>query len=324
MPDDMIRADSQSPATGTSASPSQEKHSGIATIFLGPNGIRAGWRILLFICFFQSISYAMGKILSHIPYVVSHFPPIKAGVPAVLTAGLMIYYESRFAFCLLAAVLLMKLIERRSFADYGLPLDQFLGKRFWIGVPFGFALLSLLLGTIAALHGFSLGPVELTSAAALKYAFLYGIVFIIGAFCEEFAFRGYLQATLGSGIGFWGAAILLSILFGALHLSNWGEAIVGAASAGAFGLVAAFSLARTGSIWFAIGLHAAWDWAETYFYGVPDSGMMAKGHLFTGTVHGPNWLTGGTVGPEGSYFVLGVLAVSAIGIHFLFPARRNT
>ncbi len=322
MPDDLVPGDSQSPAQVPNPAPMQEP-SGILSVFLGPNGLRAGWRLLLFVCLFRSIYFVVVKILAQIPFIASHFPPGPVGGPVALTAGFMIYLEARLLFTLLAAVILMSLIEKQSFADYGLPLNQFLGKRFWIGVPFGFALLSLLLLGIAALHAFSLGPVELTSAAALKYALLYGIVFLVGAFCEEFAFRGYMQATLGSGIGFWPAAILLSIAFGALHLSNLGEAVFGAASAGAFGLVAAFSLARTGSIWFAIGLHAAWDWAETYFYGVPDSGMMAKGHLFTGTVHGPDWLTGGTVGPEGSYLILGVLAVAVIGIHFLFPARRN-
>jgi uncharacterized protein len=322
MPDEMIPADSQSPVVPDSPPP--YKPPSFVTFFIGPNGFRAGWRLLMFVCLFRTFLFVVAKILAQIPFIARHFPPGPIGGPAALTAGLMIYIEARLLFCLLAAVVLMSLIEKRSFADYGLPLNQFLGKRFWIGVPFGFALLSLLLGGIAALHGFSLGPVELSSAAALKYAFLYGIVFIVGAFCEEFAFRGYMQATLGSGIGFWGAAILLSILFGALHLNNWGEAVIGAISAGAFGLVAAFSLARTGTIWFAIGLHAAWDWAETYFYGVPDSGMMAKGHLFTGTVHGADWLTGGTVGPEGSYLILGILALAAIGIHFLFPAKQKT
>lgn len=306
------------------ASPApDEKPRTLSTIFQGPNKVRAGWRFVLSIAIFLSLSRGLGFILRQFPYLVTHFPPIRPGAGAVLTAGQMIYGEARAVFCLLLTVLLMSLFEKKSFADYGLPGSEAFGERFWIGVPFGFALLSLLLGGIAALHGFSLGTVELSLAAAIHYGLLYGIVFILGGFFEELAFRGYLQATLGSGIGFWPAAILISLSFGALHLGNANEAIVGAASAAAFGLVAAFSLARTGSIWFAIGLHAAWDWAETFFYGVPDSGMMAKGHLFTGTTHGPNWQTGGSVGPEGSYLVLLILAVSAIGVHFLFPARRN-
>ena len=74
-------------------------------------------------------------------------------------------------------------------------------------------------------------------------------------------------------------------------------------------------------MWFPIGLHASWDWAETYFYGVPDSGLLAKGHLYSATFRGARWLTGGSVGPEGSYLCLVVLLLAALGIHLLFPVK---
>jgi hypothetical protein len=162
----------------------------------------------------------------------------------------------------------------------------------------------------------------LSGADALKYGALYGIAFLMVGLFEEFSFRGYMQATLGSGIGFWPAAIILSILFGAIHLSNGGEAWFGAAMAGSFGVLAAFCLQRTGNIWFPIGMHATWDWSETFFYSVPDSGFLAKGHLFNSTFHGPTWLTGGTVGPEGSVFAFLVLLIGGIGVHFIFPKKQ--
>jgi hypothetical protein len=71
-------------------------------------------------------------------------------------------------------------------------------------------------------------------------------------------------------------------------------------------------------------MHAAWNWGETYFYSVPDSGMVAKGHLLNSSFHGPDWLTGGTVGPEASVFAFVVLALSAAAVHYLFPANRKT
>jgi hypothetical protein len=72
-----------------------------------------------------------------------------------------------------------------------------------------------------------------------------------------------------------------------------------------------------------VGMHAAFDWTETYFYGVPDSGLLAQGHLLNSSFHGPVWLTGGSVGPEGSYLVFGVLVLSAVAIHFMFPAKQQ-
>jgi hypothetical protein len=65
-------------------------------------------------------------------------------------------------------------------------------------------------------------------------------------------------------------------------------------------LLFCLQLRRSGNLWMPIGFHASWDWTQTYFYGVPDSGQTLPGHLFNGTFSGPRWLTGGTVGPEGS------------------------
>jgi len=94
-----------------------------------------------------------------------------------------------------------------------------------------------------------------------------------------------------------------------VHHSNSGETQVGTVSAGAVGVLFCLLLRRTGDLWMPIGFHAAWDWGETYVYGVPDSGQVAPGHLFNASFSGPQWMTGGTVGPEGSWFCLFLIAV---------------
>jgi membrane protease YdiL (CAAX protease family) len=295
------------------------QHPTTGNFFMGPNGMRAGWRLLIFILVMFACLQAEGFTLKHIPGVDAWF---KAHDPNVMTPPTTMFLEGILLSSLVIATAVMALIEKRTYADYYLPLKQFLGKRFWQGVPYGFAMLSLLLVLIAAFHGFSLGSVALSGSDALKYGALYGIAFLMVGLFEEFCFRGYLQATLGSGIGFWPAAIILSILFGAIHLNNSGEAWFGAAMAGSFGVLAAFCLERTGNIWFPIGLHATWDWSETFFYSVPDSGFVANGHLFNSSFHGPVWLTGGKVGPEGSAFAFLVLLIGGIGIHFIFPKKQ--
>ncbi len=307
------------PAPAGEFHPAGAQRSGMENIFMGPHGMRSGWRLLIFIFLMLACLKGEGFTLKHIPGVNAWF---KAQDPNVFTPAVAIFSESILLFGLVVATAVMALIEKRTYADYYLPMNQFLGKRFWQGVPYGFAMLSLLLVLIAAFRGFSLGGMALSGADALKFGALYGIAFLMVGLVEEGCFRGYMQATLGPGIGFWPAAIILSILFGAIHLSNLGEAWFGAAMAGSFGILAAFSLQRTGNIWFPIGMHAAWDWAETYFYGVPDSGFLAQGHLFNSTFHGPTWLTGGTVGPEGSVFAFLVLIIGGVGIHFIFPKKQ--
>ena len=308
--------DSQAPGGEVPGGSSFQRR--VQWIFLGPNGIRAGWRMLMPFALFFLFLFVVQAGLKRIPPLEAwrHAQPKAVDTPWILLLG-----EGIATLSVLLAALVMTFIEKRSFADYGLPGNAAFGKRFWQGVPYGFAMLTALMALIAALHGFSLDGWALGRAAALRNGFLYLMVFILVAIFEEFSFRGYLQATLASGIGFWPAAILLAIGFGALHLENTGEARLGALAAGCFGLLAAFSLWRTGNIWFPIGMHAAWDWGETYFYSVPDSGAMARGHLLNSSFHGANWLTGGTVGPEGSLFVFVVLGLGAVGVHYLFPAR---
>ncbi len=315
---DFSPAGSLSPAGETSPVP--PRPSVIHTIFLGPNGIRAGWRLLIFIGMFRVLGRCLNFALHHIPAVMAfmHSQPKDA-----FTASGLIVQEGLTALLLVISVLVMMKIEKRSFRDYYLPLSEAFGTRFWQGIPYGLAILTFLLVMIAALHGFSMEGLAISGSEAAEYGALYGIGFLLVGFFEEFSFRGYMQATLGSGIGFWPAAVLLSILFGAGHLGNPGEARIGAFMAGSFGLLAAFSLQRTGTIWFAIGMHAAWDWAETYFYGVPDSGLLAQGHLLNSSFHGPDWLTGGSVGPEGSVLVFLVLLLAAAGIYLLYPSKQR-
>jgi len=287
--------------------------------FVGGNGeIRPGWRIVLFLAIFAALGAAVHFTTHAIPAMRAWEKslPKDSFVPSMLIVG-----EGLTLFVLLLSALIMTKIEKKTFRDYGLPLREAFGKRFWQGAVFGFAMLSVLMGLIGALHGFTLGGWALRGGDALRYGLLYGIGFILVGLFEEFSFRGYLQATLGASISFWPAAIVLSILFGAIHLKNTGEAVSGAVMAGSFGILAAFALKRMGNIWFPIGMHAAFDWGETYLYSVSDSGITAHGHLLNSSFHGPRWLTGGSVGPEGTVLAMVVLLLAGVAMHFLFPAK---
>jgi len=289
-------------------------------IFLGPDGLRVGWRLLIAISLWFVLSGILPLLLIWIPGVRALITHLSA--PLIITPATLLFGDGITASAALLTALVMTKIEHRSFAAYGLPGREAFGKRFWQGALYGFAMISLLMGAIAALHGFSVQGLSLNAATAAKFGLLYFAGFIAVGMFEEFSFRGYLQSTLQLSAGFWPTAAILAVVFGAIHLGNPGEAKYGAVMAGAFGLLAAFTLRRTGSIWFAIGLHSMWDWGETFFYSVRDSGVPAAGHLVNSQFHGPSWLTGGTVGPEGSVIVFGVLGVSALVIHLLFPTRQ--
>jgi membrane protease YdiL (CAAX protease family) len=104
-----------------------------------------------------------------------------------------------------------------------------------------------------------------------------------------------------------------------IHLKNDGEQWRGLLAAAFIGLFFCLTLRRTGNLWFAVGFHAAWDWGETFFYSVPDSGMVAPGHLLRSSLYGPDWVSGGSVGPEGSVLCLVVVALLWIEFSRMHP-----
>jgi hypothetical protein len=96
------------------------------------------------------------------------------------------------------------------------------------------------------------------------------------------------------------------------HARNPGEDRLGLIMVLAWSVFASMIVWRLGNLWLAVGAHAGWDWGESYFYGVRDSGWQAEGHLLNPQVHGPAWLSGGTVGPEGSVLTLVALAIMTV------------
>src|SRR5260370_11425319 len=204
-----------------------------------------------------------------------------------------------FAVAAIAPAVGIAAIEGRRFEDYGLPERQAFGKLFWSGVLWGVAALSVLLFVMHALGDFSYGGLALHGVRVWRFAAFWAAFFLLVALFEEFTFRGYPQFASTQFAGFWPSAVLLSVIFGYTHLSNGGETWVGALGAAAIGLVFCFTLRRPGSLWFAVVMHAAWDWGQGFLYGVPDSGAREPGHLLQASFHGSRWLTGG-VGWPGS------------------------
>ena len=209
----------------------------------------------------------------------------------------------------MAAAAILGRLEGRPFGVYGLPARK-LSVRASGRASFGeSSMITAMIFLIRLLGGFSFGELALHGSALWRYAALWGLVFLCVGFFEEFLFRGYAQFTLATGLEFWPAATMLSAAFGALHLANGGEDKVGALSVFVIGMFFCLTLRRTGNLWFAVGLHASFDWGETFLFSVPNSGIVAPGHLLNSSFHGPAWLTGGTVGPEGSVMAFVVLAV---------------
>jgi uncharacterized protein len=296
--------------------PPESSKSPLHRIFMGPDGVRVPWRFAIFVVLVFAIRFGISGIL-RLLHLSHHGQNL-----AIFTAKTVLLQDGLAFLCVLAATALMGVWEKRSIGDYGLPLKPGIGLRFAEGLVWGFLAEAATMGILYLTGNASFQGFDLTGLVALKYALLWAAAFLFVGLFEEFLFRGYPQFTLASGIGFWPAAIVLSGLFWYGHMGNPGETWVGGLATALAALVFCAALRVTGNLWFAVGLHAAWDWAETYFFGVADSGMPASGHLLNTTLSGSKWMTGGTVGPEGS--VVELLVVSAVlGLVFLRFRHRE-
>ncbi|MGB8474214.1 MAG: type II CAAX endopeptidase family protein [Candidatus Acidiferrum sp.] len=273
----------------------------------------AAWRLLTYFAIFfvlWSVSlFILGQLLRPVRGVFS---------PSYELYGELVGFLAAFF-----SAWIMAHLEERSLGAYGLPVRGAFGKLFTQGCLLGLCQLSALVGVIAVFGGYSFGGLVEHGAAMAKWALYWSIFFVVVGLFEEFFFRGYTLYTLAEGIGFWPAAVLLSLAFGAFHIRNSGEGWAGIASVVFIGIFWSFTLKRTGSLWLALGMHAAFDFGETFLFSVPDSGIIFPGHLSSATLQGPQWLTGGSAGPEASLFDFVIVVILFFIVHLLYPAKQT-
>jgi membrane protease YdiL (CAAX protease family) len=279
-------------------------------LLMGPEGLRSGSRFLLYAAMAWVLYWLLGMVLLHLQrYVASQLRiSLIAEFGLFGVAGLPAFVMAR--------------IEKRRFDAYGLPRRGAFGKLFWAGALWGIIAITVLMLVMRGAGLFDFGKLALHGGRIFKFGAFWGVFFLLVGFFEEFLARGYTQFTLAQGIGFWPTAVLLSIGFGAIHLGNEGEAWIGALAAGVIGFFFCLTLRRTGNLWFAVGFHATWDWGESYLYSVRDSGEMIPGHLLNSSSHGSRWLTGGSVGPEGSVFVFVIIALLWVAFSRMYPEAK--
>jgi len=306
-------------------------------ILFGRFGLRAGWSMLIFVPLFIIFAFILivtalgvaGKLpqtiaeMSHPAKVTQPHP-----IPDIRALDAFMADILQFGGLVLAGLLVAR-IERRRPSVYGIGrarLLDFLPGAFW-----GLATLSLLVVLLHATHLLVFDTQALRGAAAFSSGAKWLLAFLAVGLFEEYLSRGFLQFTLTRGvfglaekisfpharaIAFTIAAFFMSLFFSAGHLHNARENPMGIIMTFLAAIIFSYALWRTGSLWWAIGFHMAWDWAQSFLYGVPDSGQISAGRLFHTHPTGNPLLSGGIDGPEGSVYVIPIMLLAALAIRF--------
>jgi membrane protease YdiL (CAAX protease family) len=322
-------------------------------LFFGPFGLRAGWSLLLYFIILGVIGGSLFGIghLVHIHQVhTAAAAAAKAGKPAPppptspfkqdtskpLPMAYMILGESFMFALFLFTSWLMSRIEHRKFSSYGLGGAHRL-PRLLTGAAWGLAAISLLILTLRAFHLLAFDTLLDHGPRILFWGALQLLGFLLVGFTEEYSMRGYLQFTLTRGfvslgnlispqhartIAFWIAAAITSTLFFMGHIRNPGENWLGLLQVFLAGVVFVLALWRTGSLWWGIGFHMAWDWGQSFLFGVPDSGGLEQGRLFATHALGNPLFSGGTVGPEGSVLCVPIFLLAIVVLFFTHPSPQ--
>jgi membrane protease YdiL (CAAX protease family) len=303
------------PPDPAASPPVSESRPGFRSWFRPPFRNQGGLSALQFIPLYLFVGVILFLLIST---VLSYILP-----PGFNKLWGQLLAEAALAISAIAPAVLISKIEDRPFALYGLPSRLASGKLFWHGALWGLIWLSILLVAMRLCGLFYFGHLSLRGAHVWKFAAFWAVFFLFVAVFEEFTFRGYPLFAFAEAAGFWPSALLLAAIFGYTHRSNVGETWMGALGAAAIGLFFSFTRLRTGNLWFAVGMHASWDLGQTFIYGVPDSGTRLPGHLLDGQLQGPNWLTGGSVGPEGSALIFVLIILMWIAFNRLYPPRAS-
>jgi membrane protease YdiL (CAAX protease family) len=228
-----------------------------------------------------------------------------------------------FAIALISTALLAR-YERRRVDSYGLPIRQAFGANTAEGALVGLAMTSAVAAGMYLLGGMQVHGFAISGQALIVSALAWFGANIIVGVAEESMYRGYFLQTLWRSIGFWPASIVIALLFTADHyFYKPGENIWDVISLVSLSLLTCYSVLRTGTLWFAVGFHGAFDYMQFFVIGTPNGEQVPEGRLLDVTFHGPAWLTGGVLGTEASWLMYPTIALGWLYVWWRFRAHRE-
>ncbi len=275
------------------------------------NQIHWYWRFVIFMAVFFVLSYFILQTIHRYfptPKEISRERDILILLPnavMAVTVGLISWAALRF-------------LDRRKFQSIGLAFHPGWRHELFFGLVVG-SLLPLFIGVTLWLSGqiyFSFRPMGYAESWT-------GILISLGVWISlvtfyELVFRGYLLQTIAEGAGRFTATIFISVFYGFILGSGHTTSILPVINVALAGFMYTIIYFRTRSLWPMLGLHFGWNFVQSYFLGSRVEAYLSSSSIYTVTVDGPDWLTGGHFGMDG-----GIIGTIFILLFLLYTSQTR-
>lgn len=234
-----------------------------------------------------------------------------------------LYYELfSFVIILFLFIFWVKVIEKNALSSLGFVKRNWLKYLGW-GIMFSL----LQMGVIALVYQVSgIGSFELNELSLEPILFILGLFpfWLLQGGTEEVATRGWLLTRIAARTNLPLAIVISSSLFGILHMGNAGVTFLSVLNIVLDGVLAGLLLVYTDSIWLVVAQHGTWNYVQGNLLGFQVSGTGADASIFSFTMgSGPDWLTGGAFGAEGSIITTLVLLLSLVIVYRLGERKER-
>jgi len=293
----------------------------VARLFVGEDRkLRYIWRAAIF---FALVTFGFPLLTEPVAdWVINryHIQPVLNPTNIAFAEGMNLVFA-------LVATGIFAWYEHRSLGSYGLPLRRALGVNTIEGFVVGILMAGVVAVGMIALGGMQIRGLALTGQALALSALAWLGANVLVGLAEELWFRAYFLQSLWKSIGFWPATIVIALVFAALHyFFKDGENVWDVITLLWFSFLICLSVMRSGTLWFAVGLHIAFDFMQFFVIGTPNGNLIPQGRVFDVIFNGPPWLTGGVLGTEASVLMYPVLALATLYVWLRYrpPVATST
>lgn len=289
----------------------------LKSLLVTEDRLRPIWRALLYaVLVYFVLPWALGPLFNWCGAALH--------LDATLSAANTAFGEATLLLQALIAIAPFAWYERRRIDRYGLPIERALRAETWKGAIAGLLMAGAVAIGMLLLGGMQIRGFALTGGALAASALGWLGANILVGIAEEYFFRGYLLQTLWKSMGFWPAAIVATVPFVALHyFFKHGENLWDVVTLASLSLLLCHTVRLTGTLWFAVGFHVAFDYMQLFVIGTPNGALVPAGRMLDASFKGPAWLTGGVLGTEASFLMYPAIALLWVWVVLRFGGQST-